>query len=206
MEKYNTTDSYIQPKSNLKTILLICSILINIVLLALAITFIVLYAREKNKTKDNDNNTNNDDRMVKEELSLWNDREPKNILLNFMKSITNESDIDYIPKEDRIAVFDFDGTLFQETDPIYLDHKLFLYRVFNDKNYKNKATEKEISAANYIKEFADKGSLPPLELINAEAMAEAYKDMKLQELYDYTKNYIDQPSDGYYNMKRGEAF
>ena len=206
MEKYNTTDSYIQPKSNLKTILLICSILINIVLLALAITFIVLYAREKNKTKDNDNNTNNDDRMVKEELSLWNDREPKNILLNFMKSITNESDIDYIPKEDRIAVFDFDGTLFQETDPIYLDHKLFLYRIFNDSNYKNKATEKEISAANYIKEFADKGSLPPLELINAEAMAEAYKDMKLQELYDYTKNYIDQPSDGYYNMKRGEAF
>lgn len=62
-----------------------------------------------------------------------------------------------------------------------------MYRVFNDKNYKNKATEKEISAANYIKEFADKGSLPPLELINAEAMAEAYKDMKLQELYDYTK-------------------
>ena len=81
-----------------------------------------------------------------------------------------------------------------------------MYRVFNDKNYKNNATEKEISAANYIKEFADKGSLPPLELINAEAMAEAYKDMKLQELYDYTKNYIDQPSDGYYNMKRGEAF
>lgn len=85
MEKYNTTDSYIQPKSNLKTILLICSILINIVLLALAIVFIVLYAREKNKAKDKDNNINNDDRMVTEELSLWNNREPKNILLNFMK-------------------------------------------------------------------------------------------------------------------------
>ena len=53
-----------------------------------------------------------------------------------------------------------------------------MYRVFNDKNYKNNATEKEISAANYIKEYADKGSLPPLELINAEAMAEVYKDMK----------------------------
>ena len=86
--------------------------------------------------------------MVKEELSLWNDREPKNILLNFMKSMTNESDIDYIPKEDRIAVFDFDGTLFQETAPIYLDHKFFLYRVFNDKNYKNNLWSKYIGSVS----------------------------------------------------------
>ena len=140
MEKYITTDPDIQPKTNLKTNLLIVCILLNILLLALVIAFIVLYAREKNKTKDKDNNTNNNGTQITEELSLWNDREPKNILLNFMKSITNESEIDYIPKEDRIAVFDFDGTLFQETDPIYLDHKLFLYRIFNDTNYKNKAT------------------------------------------------------------------
>ena len=205
-KKYITTDADIQPKMNLKTNLIIIFIIIIIILLALAITFIALYAHEKNKTKDKDNNINNNGTVITKELSLWNDREPKNILINFMKSITDESNIDFIPKEDRIAVFDFDGTLFQETDPIYLDHKLFLYRVFNDTNYKDKATEKEISAANYIKEYADKGTLPPLELINAEAMAEVYKDMKLKELYDYTKNYIDQPSDGYYNMKRGEAF
>ena len=31
----------------------------------------------------------------------------------------------YVPKEDRIAVFDFDGTIFQENDPIYNDYKLY---------------------------------------------------------------------------------
>ena len=139
-KKYITTDADIQPKMNLKTNLIIIFIIIIIILLALAITFIALYAKEKNKTKDKDNNINNNGTMITKELSLWNDREPKNILINFMKSITDESNIDFIPKEDRIAVFDFDGTLFQETDPIYLDHKLFLYRVFNDTNYKDKAT------------------------------------------------------------------
>ena len=62
-----------------------------------------------------------------------------------------------------------------------------MYRVFNDTNYKNKATDKEIAAANYIKGYADNGTLPPLELVNAQAMAEVYKNMKIQEIYDYTK-------------------
>ena len=205
--KKNITDDYIPPKRSSKGILIIC-FLINLILLALAIVFIALYAHEKKKKKVKNNEINNSTIIINE-LSLWNDREPKNKLINFMKKITKETDDDFedfVPKEDRIAVFDFDGTLFQETDPIYLDHKLFMYRVFNDTNYKDKATDKEIAAANYIKGYADNGTLPPLKLINAQALAEVYKDMKIQELYNYTKKYIDQPSDGYNNMKRGEAF
>ena len=78
MEKYITTDPDIQPKINSKTnLLLISFILINAILLALAIEFIALYAREKNKSKDNENNTKNNSTTITEELSLWNDREPK---------------------------------------------------------------------------------------------------------------------------------
>jgi hypothetical protein len=50
------------------------------------------------------------------------------------------------------------------------------------------------------------GKLPPLDIETAKAMAEVYKDMKVKDIYDYTKKYIDQPSDGYNNMKRGDAF
>jgi hypothetical protein len=81
-----------------------------------------------------------------------------------------------------------------------------MYRVFNDTNYKDKATEKQKEVANTIKEYADMGKLPPLDIETAKAMAEVYKDMKVKDIYDYTKKYIDQPSDGYNNMKRGDAF
>lgn len=60
-------------------------------------------------------------------LSLWNENSPKETLINYMTEITDENSDLYIPKEDRIAVFDFDGTLFQETDPMYCDYKIYIY-------------------------------------------------------------------------------
>ena len=166
------------------------------------------WEKEK-KDSRNSNNDNNSTKIETEPLSLWSDFDndgPKKIILNYIKEITDESGADYVPKEDRIAVFDFDGTLFQETDPTYCDHKLYMYRVFNDTDYKDKATDKQKEAANTIKYYADIGKLPPLDLKTAEAMAEVYKDMKVNEIYEYTKKYIDQPSDGYNNMKRGDVF
>ncbi len=66
-------------------------------------------------------------------LSLWNeDATAKNELESYMKQITDENDPAYIPVENRIAVFDLDGTLFCETDPIYFDYQLFLHRVLED--------------------------------------------------------------------------
>ena len=111
-----------------KRILKIC-LIVNLILLALAVKFIALYDNEKNKEKYSNNNNNNSTREETEPLSLWSDFDkdgPKQILLNYIKTITDESSEDYVPKEERIAVFVFDGTLFQETDPIYCDHKLFM--------------------------------------------------------------------------------
>ena len=55
-------------------------------------------------------------------LSQWTDSaEAKKQLISYMKSITDIDSSDYIPVEDRIAVFDFDGTLFCETDTNYFD-------------------------------------------------------------------------------------
>ena len=51
-------------------------------------------------------------------LSLWNDDAPlKKELVAYVEAVTDESSPDFIPAEDRIATFDVDGTLINETDP-----------------------------------------------------------------------------------------
>ena len=108
-------NSIIDIIENLKKSLIIC-LLINLLFFNVVIIFISLYAQEKNKDKDKNNN-NNSTKEEKEPLSLWNDfgsYGPKQTLLDYIKTITDEYGKNYVPKEDCIAVFDFDGTLFQE--------------------------------------------------------------------------------------------
>ncbi len=47
-------------------------------------------------------------------LLSWNDTGIKNSITGFVKKITEKNSPDYIPEEDRIAVFDNDGTLWTE--------------------------------------------------------------------------------------------
>ena len=87
-------------------------------------------------------------------LSLWtNDATAKAALTNYMNEITDENSDKFIPVESRVAVFDLDGTLFCETDPNYFDYCLLKYRVLDDPEYKDKASDFEKEVANKIKEF-----------------------------------------------------
>jgi len=69
----------------------------------------------------------------KNDLSLWTDTaRAKKALINYMKTITDPSSPDFIPVENRIAIFDLDGTLILETAPTYFDWKMFEHRVLDD--------------------------------------------------------------------------
>ena len=179
-------------------------IITTVIFLCLSAIFIILYVLEKNENGINDNKNNNSE-PEKEFLDLWRNVSSKNKLTDYIKRITKKGK-DFVPKEDRIAVFDFDGTLFQETDPMYLDHKLYMYRVLEDPDYKDKATEDQKDLAKRLKELADKGESPSLTNEHALLNAEIYANMSIEEFNNYTKQYIDQPSDGYNNMKKGDAF
>ena len=57
---------------------------------------------------------------VPDPLSLWTDGSAsKEALLEYVDAVTREDSTDFIPERERVAVFDVDGTLFCETDPIY---------------------------------------------------------------------------------------
>ena len=141
-------------------------------------------------------------------LSLWTESAPlKSELTGFMAAITDESSADFIPVEDRIAVFDMDGTLCCETDPGYFDHKLLYHRVTEDPDYKDQASDEEKATAEECKEYFDSGSYPEdLTLKHGKAVASAFKGMTISEFYAYIDDYKNTPMESYTGMTNGEAF
>ncbi len=167
------------------------------------ITVSVLYINEIQKTLEENNNKSGDTA-----LSLWtDDAEAKKELVSYMEKITDEKDDDFIPVEDRIAVFDLDGTLFCETDPVYFDYCLLRYRVTEDPEYKDKATEFEKKTAEEINEYIETGVSPEgLEVNHGKAVASAFSGMTVDEFEDYVENFKKQPAKGYNGMTIGEGF
>ncbi|MBQ7521771.1 MAG: haloacid dehalogenase-like hydrolase [Clostridia bacterium] len=141
-------------------------------------------------------------------LSLWTENAPlKSELTAYMKSVTDKNSPDFIPVENRIAVFDMDGTLCCETDPGYFDHKLLYHRVIEDPDYKDKASEEEKATAEEIKTYFDTGKYPEgLDVRHGTAVATAFKGMTVDEFDAYVKAYRDTPMNSYTNMTNGQAF
>lgn len=141
-------------------------------------------------------------------LSLWKKDAPlKKELTNYIKAVTDKGGKDFIPVEDRIAVFDMDGTLCCETDPGYFDHKLLYHRVMEDPEYKDKASDEEKATAKEIKKYFESGEYPDgLDVKHGKAVATAFKGMSLDEFDAYVKKYRDTPMESYTNMTNGEAF
>ena len=193
-------------------------IIVTIILALLSIIFIILYATEKNKNGENTAPGKQEDQDKKEDpdkkdepegdpLSLWNDCQLKTKLVDFVQRVTTEGHKDFVKNEDRIAVFDFDGTLFQETDPVYTDYKLFKYRVLDDPDYRDKATEEQKSVAHEIEDVMKDRIFPDgLDLRHAKANAEIFQNMTIEETDAYTKKFLNEPAEGYNNLKRGDAF
>lgn len=144
----------------------------------------------------------------KDALSLWTDDAPlKKQLTEYISKITDKDSKDFIPVDRRIAVFDFDGTLFCETDPVYFDYRLFYYRVTEDPDYKDKASAVEKETAAKIKTMMDTcESAKGLEVAHGKGVASAFAGMTVGEFNDYVKMFREKQAPSYNNMKNGEAY
>ncbi len=143
-----------------------------------------------------------------EMLNLWNDgAAARDEIVSYMNTITDEKSKDFIPVEDRIAVFDLDGTLACETDPAYFDHCIYYYRVMQDPEYKDKASKFEKQVAKEVKAFMDTGeSRPDSMQRHGAAVASAFSGLTPEEFVDYVADYAKTEAPGYNNLKRAEAF
>jgi hypothetical protein len=71
------------------------------------------------------------------DFRCWNADSPAlRKIVRFVEDAKNPHSAGFIPAEDRIAVFDMDGTFYCETAPLYFQETMFLYRALDDKGYR----------------------------------------------------------------------
>jgi len=141
-------------------------------------------------------------------LSLWtSDAEAKKQLVEYMDTITREDSADYIPEDCRIAVFDFDGTLFCETDPNYFDYCLLVHRVLEDPDYKDQASDFERETAEKIVKQNETGeSFEGLEVDHGKCIASSFSGMTIDEFSSYIQEFKKEAMPSYEGMTRGGGY
>ena len=180
--------------------------IVLMILLIILVTITILYALGVG-WKEDKSEKESEQKPTEPKLTLWNkDSNSTKNLISYMSIITDKNNEKYIPPEDRIAIFDFDGTIFCETDTIYFDYFMFAHRVLNDSDYNNSATKKERDLALQIQGADIHNLAPNIQMDHARAYPHVYENMTYEELEEYTKNYMEIESPGFKNMKRGGGF
>jgi len=151
-------------------------------------------------------------------FKYWNECNSLNVLKNFVQESVQEGHAHYIPKKDRLAVFDMDGTLYGELFPTYLEYVMYQYRVLEDTTYKDQATEEQILLATEIKNciMKDESGNPQntagnhfpagTDMRHARLAAEVYSGMALDDFDNYCDAFLAKEVPMFENMTYANAF
>lgn len=139
-------------------------------------------------------------------FKYWNENAvPKKKLVDYVKDVTDKKSKNFIPVEDRIAVFDLDGTLICETAPCYFEWMMYLERALNDPSYQPSQADKEY--AQVVKEAIYAHAIPEdMEGKEARSQASVFAGMTLDEYDEFVKKFMSTEPEGMANLKWGEAF
>ena len=164
------------------------------------------------------------------EFRYWRDgSQVKEKLVRFVENATNTKSRDFIPVEDRIAVFDLDGTLVCETTPSYFEWMLYLDRALDDSSFTpspaDKAYARMVKGAIYHIGIPNPiqgtglenspngtGFAPPVNIPKdidrgqAQSQESVFSGLTLPEYEAYVKKFMQTPAEGMKNLLRGEAF
>ena len=126
-------------------------------------------------------------------------------LKEFVGASVDKNSEGYIPPEDRIAVFDMDGTLLGERFPTYFNDWLYIQRALYDKSY---------DAPQELRDFAQRWEnkvLRGAEFENFDEMErklgpKLYEGLTVEEYMDVVRKFKDMPAWGFEGMTYGEGF
>ncbi|MBO4365693.1 MAG: haloacid dehalogenase-like hydrolase [Eggerthellaceae bacterium] len=129
-------------------------------------------------------------------------------LVAYVEAATEEGGAGFVPPEDRVAVFDMDGTFLCERAPVYTDYMLLLHRVQDDSAYT--PTEEMVELCDEVRDSADEGV--PLadadrDYNKNDALAESFEGMTLEEFHAYVADFMaTEEVEGFSGMTYGESF
>ena len=125
-------------------------------------------------------------------------------LVDFVEAACDENSQGYIPQEDRIAVFDLDGTLMCETYPWCFEYMVFADYALNNPSYQ--APDDVKAVAQEIVDSAWGEKPDGMSTRQAAAAAVAYAGMTPAELEAYVEGFKSSAAEGFAGMTRGEAW
>jgi len=139
-------------------------------------------------------------------FNYWNeDAESFKSLIEYVEDVTDKKSENFIPVEDRIAVFDMDGTLCGELFPTYIEYLLCAYRCLEDPTYE--ATDEMIQVANTIVEGAKTNTFPSdMAMQHAITQAKAFSGLTIEEFDTYVKEFLKQNAAGFENLTYANSF
>lgn len=141
------------------------------------------------------------------DFKYWTDNSPvKAKIIKFVEDAKNKNSANYIPEDDRIAMFDMDGTFYCETAPYYFQETMFLYRALEDKSFK--PDQKMVDFAKQIqpKIMNKKGLSAEERKTLLDYLTSAYAGLTPEEYRAIVRKFMQTNEQGFTNLKRSEAF
>lgn len=143
----------------------------------------------------------------KKYFTLWNECASLTKLKEYVEDTTNPKSDNFIPKEDRIATFDMDGTFIGELYKTYFEYNMLEYRALDDETYVDKDPD-VVAVGQNIRDFVreDKPLPSHFDMVHAHAAAKAYAGMTVSEFDKYVKDYAKKTPFGFKGMTYATSF
>lgn len=144
--------------------------------------------------------------VAKTDFPSWNQPSASlSEIISFVENVVDSTNSKFIPVEDRIAVFDVDGTLLSETAPYYFDWMIWLHRILDDESYRASEHDRQY-ALETRKKIYDNQHPGPYKYGDFNiAWANAFDGMSVDEFQVYVKEFALSPVQQFTNLKRKES-